>query len=147
MCKIATMDTHFVLMLACVSITVDTSGAGKFSVAWERRKYVYSIDSIRKGHSANSGRRKCVRLLLLSTLQVFRVCYVVTSPCLISASNNGDSTGSLLSCSHRSSLYKFGADRIDNTVSKFICYCMCIRCHGNMFAEPLPSNGCLSCLH
>jgi hypothetical protein len=81
--KIATMDTHFVLMPTCVSIAVDTSGAGKNSVAWERRKFgTDGIDntvskficfacvsvaagtclpllgngvntSIRKGHSAN----------------------------------------------------------------------------------------------
>jgi hypothetical protein len=32
-------------------------------------------------------------------------------------------------------MYKFGTDGIENTVSKFICYCMCIRCLGNMFTE------------
>jgi hypothetical protein len=34
-------------------------------------------------------------------------------------------------------MYKFGTDGRDNTVSKFICYCVCIRCRGNMFTEPL----------
>jgi hypothetical protein len=37
MCKIATMHTHFLLLLACVSITVDTSGTKRISVAWERQ--------------------------------------------------------------------------------------------------------------
>jgi hypothetical protein len=42
------MDTHFVLMLTFASITMDTSGAGKNSVAWERRKYVYTEGSFGK---------------------------------------------------------------------------------------------------
>jgi hypothetical protein len=47
-CKIATTDTHFVLMLTYVIITVNTSGAGKNSVAWEGRKYFYTEGSFGK---------------------------------------------------------------------------------------------------
>jgi hypothetical protein len=46
-----------------------------------------------------------------------------------------------LRMNHVSPFYNFGANRIQITTSNSSCYCVLIRCCGNVPSEPMPSNG------